>query len=260
MKMSTLRLRHLHRPGLTHYEQASIIQEFFVIDHLNNRLKTRWKSGMPSTLRRSDLRPKSPQLLTFETRPTYTCGRREIGRLTEEQIKHLRADGHAEFYEAQRGGQTTYHGPGQLTAYLICTLQMHNLNTRRFVQLLEQSIINVCKTYGIVGKRTKDPGVWTEKGDKIASVGVHVRRYVTSHGIALNLSPDLKWFDRIIACGLPEKRATSFEREGVPNAEIIKVAKVYAQCVANLLDNVDGVKEIPEPQEIGTHDGQVSKL
>ena len=223
-------LRHIHPPGLISYSRASRLQQSGIDHHLKYRAF------------RKDFTP--PQVLTFQTPPTYTCGRREIGKLTIEQIEYLKAGGEAEFYEAKRGGQTTFHGPGQLTAYIICTLPRHGLKTREFVTLLEQSVIDTCNYYGIAGKRTKNPGVWTENGDKIASVGVHVQRYVTSHGIALNVSPDLKWFDRIVACGLPDKKATSFEREGIKGIDVDQVAKTYAHCVSELFEGVNGVDEV----------------
>lgn len=223
-------LRHIQLPGLTSYTRASRIQKLGVDHHLKFRAIKR--------------KITPPQVLTFQTPPTYTCGRREVGKLTPEQIEHLRAGGEANFYEAQRGGQTTFHGPGQLTAYIICTLPHHGLKTREFVTLLEQSVIDTCSYYGIAGKCTKDPGVWTENGDKIASVGVHVQRYVTSHGIALNVSPDLKWFDRIVACGLPDKKATSFEREGIKGIELDQVAKTYAHCLSELFEGVEGFHEV----------------
>ena len=235
-------LRHLHLPGLTAYEKASSIQQHLVDYH--KLKKPLGKSGVKRT---SEWIP--PEILTFQTPPTYTCGRREVGKLNAAQVRHLEAGGKAKFYEAQRGGQTTFHGPGQLTAYVICTLPCHNLNSRSFVHLLEQSVIETCRRYGIQGERTENPGVWTEKGEKIASLGVHLQKYITSHGIALNVSPDLTWFDRIVACGLPGKKATSFEREGITGITVDDVAKTYAQCVSELIEGVTGVCQLKTKTE-----------
>ena len=235
--MLHVRLRHLHLVGLTSYEKASRLQSAAVDYHIKNKLKN-YKNVKPNCSN------TAPEVITFQTPPTYTCGRREIGKLSPEQIQHLRAGGSAEFHEAQRGGQTTFHGPGQLTAYTICTLPQHGLSPRQFIHLLEESVIRTCKDYGIDGERTDNPGLWTRRGDKIASVGVHVQRYVTSHGIALNISPDLDWFDRIVACGLPEKRATSFEKEGIIGVEVDSVAKVYAQNLARILPGVIGMSDL----------------
>ena len=130
--MRCLHLRHLHLPGLSSYLRASKIQGCIVNEHLKHRAGSNSK-GMAKS---PGVSPLSPELLTFQTAPTYTCGRREIGKLSEEQIDYLKAGGAAEFHEAQRGGQTTFHGPGQLTAYLVCTLPTHNLNSKKFVHLL----------------------------------------------------------------------------------------------------------------------------
>ena len=197
-------LRHLHLPGLTSYLNASTIQNRLVRAHLDHK-------GSPSTSP-----PPGPILLTFQTPPTYTYGRREIGNVSDSQIEHLRAGGRAEVYEALRGGQTTFHGPGQLIAYLIISLQDHGLNTRSHIRLLENSVIETCRLYSLTTHTTGNPGVWigSQPDDrKIASVGVHLRRYIASHGISLNVSVDLSWFDRIVACGLVGKRATNIEKE-----------------------------------------------
>ena len=198
------KLRHLHLPGLVPYPRASAIQDYLVRAHLDHRAA---KSTSPSP---------GPVVLTFQTPPTYTYGRREIGSISDSQIAHLRAGGEAEVYEALRGGQTTFHGPGQLTVFLIVSLQDHGLNTRSHVRLLENATIGTCKSYHLTTRVTENPGVWIDSQPderKIASVGVHLRRYIASHGIGLNVSVDLSWFDRIVACGLIGKRATNIEQE-----------------------------------------------
>lgn len=199
-----MRLRHLHLPGLTPYLRASAIQDHLVRLHLNHK-------ASPLTAP-----APSPVLITFQTPPTYTCGRREIGALSLEQKTHLRANGKAEFHEALRGGQTTFHGPGQMTAYLILSLQEHNLNTRTHVRILEESVIGTCAGYWLETHTTENPGVWIGSSPderKLASVGVHLRRHIASHGAGLNVAVELRWFDRIVACGLPEKKATSIKKE-----------------------------------------------
>lgn len=136
--------------------------------------------------------------------------------LSSKQKAYLRADGKAEFHEALRGGQTTFHGPGQVTAYLILSLQEHHLDTRTHVRLLEDSVIGTCANYWLEARTTENPGVWigsTLDERKLASVGVHLRRHIASHGIGLNVTVKLWWFNRIVACGLPEKKATSIQKE-----------------------------------------------
>lgn len=239
-----MHLQHLHLPGLTPYLRASAIQSHLVTAHLTHKT-------LSPTLRAHTSTPP-PLLLTFQTPPTYTCGRREIGTLTPEQLSYLRASGRAEFHEALRGGQTTFHGPGQLTAYLILDLLAHKLTPRTHIRVLEDSVIDACAAYGIKGFTTENPGVWVTEEEKIASVGVHLRRNVASHGIGLNISTDLAWFDRIVACGLVGKRATSFERIGVkPDDEVDEVGRVLAGIVARHLEDVEGTEAVDLQDVVG---------
>lgn len=233
-------LHHLHLPGLTPYLRASAIQSRLVrvlLDHKALPDPAKGKTPLPS-----------PTLLTFQTPPTYTCGRREIGRLSSTQIAYLRNGGKAEFHEALRGGQTTFHGPGQLIAYLIRSLEAGSSSSSNHVQLLETAVIDTCSKYGITGFTTENPGVWTSSENKIASVGVHLRRYITSHGIGLNVATDLSWFDRIVACGLVGKKATSFEKEGVLIKDVVEVAKVFVSSVAAFLPGPVEVKSVTEKE------------
>ncbi|KAF2197825.1 lipoyltransferase [Delitschia confertaspora ATCC 74209] len=197
-----MRLHHLHFKNVIPYAKASTLQESIVSKFL--------AAKPPSTLQ-----PPPPSIITAQFHEVYTCGRREIGKVSPEQQAFLRHGGKAEFVEAMRGGQTTFHGPGQLIAYPIIDLRTHRLTPRDYVCMLEKSLIATCARFGIKAMTTEHTGVWTSPDDKIASIGVHMRRNITSHGIALNIKPDLWWFDRIVACGLEGKRATSFEKMGV---------------------------------------------
>lgn len=232
-------LRHIHLPGLTKYSHATALQSNIVRVFLDHRAQPK--------VANQPIQGPDPTLITFQTPPTYTCGRREKGTLSPAQIAYLKNDGKAEFYEALRGGQTTFHGPGQLTAFLILSLIDHQLTPRSHVCLLETVTIDTCLSFGIKGFTTENPGVWTTPDDKIASVGVHLRRYVSSYGIGLNVTVDLSWFDRIVACGLVGKRATSFEKEGVREPILEDVVRTFASCVAARLPGVEGCVESPEP-------------
>jgi lipoyl(octanoyl) transferase len=147
-----------------------------------------------------------------------------------------------------RGGQTTFHGPGQLVAYPIIDLRTHKLTPRDYVCLLEKSLIATCAKYGIKAMTTEHTGVWTSPDDKIAAIGVHMRRNITSHGIGLNVNTDLWWFDRIVACGLEGKRATSFTREGVRGKEVGDVGDAYVAEIAERLLGVEGVEKAGEEE------------
>jgi len=175
--------------------------------------------------------PPPPTLLTAEFPPTYTLGRRER-TITTEQHSHLSTSGRAAVVPTLRGGQTTFHGPGQLTGYLILDLRAHSLSPRCYIRLLEDSVISTLSRYGIRGFTSADPGVWTSEKRKICAVGVHMRRNITSYGIGLNVGTDLWWFDRIVACGLEGKEATSFVREGVEGVTVNEVAGVWAGVLA----------------------------
>ncbi|KAF2255013.1 lipoyltransferase [Trematosphaeria pertusa] len=207
-------LIHLHFPSIIPYAAAA---------HLQESLVSRFLASKPP----SNLPAPPPHIITAEFNPVYTCGRREIGTVSAEQQDYLRANGRAAFVEAMRGGQTTFHGPGQLVAYPIIDLRTHRLTPRDYVCVLEKSLIATCARYGIKAMTTEHTGVWTTPDDKIAAIGVHMRRNVTSHGVGLNVSTDLWWFDRIVACGLEGKRTTSFEKEGLRGKSVEEVGKVF---------------------------------
>ncbi|KAL7267650.1 hypothetical protein RUND412_009753 [Rhizina undulata] len=179
--------------------------------------------------------PPPPTVLTASFPPVYTLGRREKGTLTAQQSQHLLAGGKASYYPALRGGQTTFHGPGQLVAYPIVDLRQHGITPKCYIRTLENSIIATLQHWDIRAMTTENTGVWTSENEKIAAVGVHMRRFITSHGIALNVNTDLWWFDRIVACGLPGKSATSFEKEGVSGVEVEDVAEKFVEILAERL-------------------------
>lgn len=191
-----------------------------------------------------------PHVITTQFRPTYTTGRRDVGKLSQTEIEYLTAEtpyGRAEYHAALRGGQTTYHGPGQLTAYPIIDLKQHGLTARCYVHLLEEVIIKTCARYDLKAFRTKDTGVWVSPDRKVGSIGVHMRRHITSHGIALNITDAVKpWFDRIVACGLADKRATSFQSEGWDAADLDHVDDVFIEELARTLP---GIERIDCPQK-----------
>lgn len=115
----------------------------------------------------------------------------------------------------ERGGDVTYHGPGQLVAYPVLCLEDYSMGVRQYVQLLERVIVKVLEDFGIKseGRLGEETGVWTNSGKKIASVGIAVSHWVTYHGFALNVSTDLSYFDKIKPCGFDSSIMTSMERE-----------------------------------------------
>ncbi|KAI9700905.1 MAG: hypothetical protein M1820_006666 [Bogoriella megaspora] len=233
-----MRLQHLSLPGLTSYHHAAALQ-----DRLVNAL-LRYKA-----LRNLSYPPPDPTILTAEFHPVYTCGRREINTISPSQQAYLRANNRAEFVEALRGGQTTFHGPGQLVAYPILDLKRHGLSPRNYVCALEGAVIRTLARFGVNGMRTQHPGVWVSEESKIAAVGVHLRRNVTSHGIGLNVGTDLWWFERIVACGLEGKRTTSLEKQRVDGKTVAEVARVFVEEMARDL-GVDEVEVVGEDEVV----------
>ena len=190
----------------------------------------------------------APTIITAQYKPVYTTGRRDYGTLTEDAKNILRDGGCAEVFEALRGGQTTYHGPGQLTAYPIIDLRQHRMGTRDYICLLEKSIIAVCAKYGIKAKTTENTGVWVTDDKKIAAVGVHLRRYVSSHGIGLNIDRRVDWgFGRIVACGLEGKITTSMEEEGASCLTVESIGKDLVEEVATRMVGVDAIENMKDP-------------
>lgn len=148
------------------------------------------------------------QLLVCEHDPVYTAGRRI--KLAEEEAR-LRALG-ADFYYAKRGGEITFHGPGQLVGYPIVDLRRLGKGPRWYIEMVEESIIDTCREWGVETARTEHTGVWA--GDrKIAAIGVQVSQGVAWHGFAINCDIDLSWFDHIVPCGIADKGVTSLSEE-----------------------------------------------
>lgn len=147
----------------------------------------------------------------------YTLGRsgKEANMLLgEEQLQRIGAT----LYHIDRGGDITYHGPGQQVCYPILNLEEFGLGLKEYVHLLEEAVIGVCASYGIeAGRVDKATGVWldgdTSRARKICAIGVRSSHYVTMHGLALNVNTDLRYFSYINPCGFVDKGVTSLQHE-----------------------------------------------
>ena len=151
-------------------------------------------------------------LLLLEHPHVYTLGRRgkESDVLTSQGVLDELG---VETHEADRGGETTYHGPGQLVGYPILNLRRWGGGVRDYVETLEQALIGALGEFGIVAHSEGKPtGVWVDDR-KIAAIGVRVSRSVTMHGFALNVSSDLSFFDHIVPCGMPGVQVISMAQE-----------------------------------------------
>jgi lipoyl(octanoyl) transferase len=151
-------------------------------------------------------------LLLLEHPPVVTLGRGTRQSSLPIDPDALRRRG-IDVFEIERGGDVTYHGPGQLVGYPIFDLTHHRQDLHWFLRQLEAALIGGLGALGITGERRAGyTGVWTA-GRKIASIGIHVRQWVTWHGFALNVTTDLSAFDLIVPCGIPDVVMTSVERE-----------------------------------------------
>jgi lipoyl(octanoyl) transferase len=151
-------------------------------------------------------------LLLVEHPPVITLGRGFQPQNLPIQRDALERRG-IEVHEIDRGGDVTFHGPGQLVGYPIFDLGGHRRDLHWFLRQMEEALIGALAGFGIPGERTAGyTGVWTQ-GRKIASIGIHVRQWVTWHGFALNVTTDLSYFDLIVPCGIPDVTMTSIQRE-----------------------------------------------
>lgn len=156
-------------------------------------------------------------LLLLEHPPVITLGRNAGARNIVASPDFLAAQG-VELHETNRGGDVTFHGPGQLVGYPIFDLRAFQprLGAVDFVRKLEEVLIRACGDLGVVTGRIPGlTGVWTQDDlpGKMAAIGVHISRAVTSHGFALNVTTNLDFFKLIVPCGIPDKPVTSLERE-----------------------------------------------
>jgi lipoyl(octanoyl) transferase len=182
------------------------------------------------------------QLILLEHEPVLTLGRHSAPGHVLAAPDELAARG-IELIRTERGGEVTYHGPGQLTAYPILRLADRSLYIRSFVRALEAAMSQTCAAFGVeAGPREGFPGCWCGSGTrKIGAVGVRVEHGVTYHGIALNVSVRLDDFDLIDACGMPGLESTSIGRErgeaAEPTTEAVAIAAAkFARSLARALD------------------------
>src|SRR5690606_27714354 len=181
-----------------------------------------------------DFEQTKNHLLFVEHPHVYTLGKSgHIENLLASQdfLSQIKAT----FVKTNRGGDITYHGPGQLVGYPILDLDNFKPDIHLYMRNLEEVIIKTVKDYGLKGERSKgETGVWLDVGKpfarKICAMGVKASRWVTMHGFALNVNSDLKYFEYIIPCGIQDKAVTSLERElgrEIPIEEVKEKVKAY---------------------------------
>ena len=169
-------------------------------------------------------------LLLVEHPPVVTLGRTAKPANLIASAAQLATRG-VELFEVERGGDITFHGPGQLVGYPVIDLKRHKQDLHWYLRQVEEALIVALGALGIAAERNEGKtGVWTQ-GRKIASIGVHARDWVTWHGFALNVNTDLSYFDLIVPCGIPDVTMTSVARErGVSRTDGARVREETARA------------------------------
>lgn len=180
------------------------------------------------------------ELISVEHNHVYTFGKHAEKANLLVNPQFLNNIG-AETFEIERGGDITYHGPGQLVIYPIFDLEQLNIGIKRYVSNIELAIINTLKVFkieaGIIPDRI---GVWLDIGKpterKIAAIGIKSSRYVTMHGLALNVNTDLNMFNHIVPCGITDKGVTSMEKELNENIDMFEVNSILVNQFKHIFE------------------------
>ena len=199
--------------------------------------QTEWFDALISAKQNGE--PYENRIILCEHPHVYTLGRSGKNQhmlLNDEQLKAIGAT----LYHIDRGGDITYHGPGQLVCYPIINLEEFNLGLKEYVHLLEEAVIRVCASYGIAAERMeKATRVWldvhTPRARKICAMGVRCSHFVTMHGLAFNVNTDLRYFSYIHPCGFIDKGVTSLQQELGEETPLAEVKERLQQAILSLL-------------------------
>lgn len=216
----------IHRLGLIDYEQAWAYQEVLFNETIALKIKNRNEN--------TAVLPKN-HLLICEHPHVFTLGK--SGK--EEHLlldKNQLLDYQASFYKINRGGDITYHGPGQLVVYPIFDLEQFFTDIHKYMRYLEEAVITTLLAYGIVSERMAgQTGVWldakTVNARKICAMGVKSSRWVTMHGLGFNVNADLSYFNHIVPCGITDKAVTSMANE---LGDTVEMNELSNKLVANM--------------------------
>jgi lipoyl(octanoyl) transferase len=196
---------------LCHVEQLGVVDYAAGLELQREKVSARKAGAIPDTL------------LLLEHPHVYTLGRNARREHVLVSAEFLKSRG-AEVFETDRGGDVTYHGPGQLVGYPIIDLTRHRRDIAWYMRTLEEVFIRVASDYGVeAGRLPGATGVWVGS-EKLVAMGVHISRWITSHGFAFNVNTDLRYFDWIVPCGLRDKGVTSLARLLGRRREIDEVA------------------------------------
>lgn len=218
--------------GSIEYGEAWKYQESMLFE--NAAIKKQISNGMM-------LSNTSHHLLFCEHPPVYTLGKsgNKAHVLVSNEELARRNIG---FYETNRGGDITFHGPGQIVGYPILDLEKYYRDIGRYLRSLEEVVIQTIAEYGIKGARSNgETGVWMDPDDplkarKICAMGVRCSRWITMHGFALNVNTNLEYFTMIVPCGIPDKQVTSLEKEVGTTLELKEVKKILKSKFEQVFD------------------------
>jgi lipoyl(octanoyl) transferase len=223
--------------GLQPYRKAWDFQEQLLQTNVSKKLARNTAGANPLS---SEFTTRN-HLLFVEHLPVYTLGKtgHEEYILISEQERVAK---NIEYYRINRGGDITFHGPGQLVGYPVIDLELFFTDIGKYLRYLEEVIIKTIGEFGIKGERSKgETGVWVEadiKGRerKICAKGVRCSRWITMHGWALNVNTDLSYFDHIIPCGIKDKAVTSMEKELGEKIDFEMVKKVLKEKFSEVFE------------------------
>lgn len=172
-------------------------------------------------------------LFLLEHPHTYTLGKTAHKENLVGDKKYLK-ENNISVYDIDRGGDITYHGPGQIVGYPIINLSNWFQDTHKYLRAIEEVIIKVCDNYGLSGERIKNlTGVWIDDR-KICAIGIKVSRWITMHGFAFNVNTDLNLFNGIIPCGISDKAVTSLNKE--MKKEVVLLNDVKEKIIYSFID------------------------
>ena len=219
--METVLFEDLGRMG---YQEAWDYQEALLRENVRIKIDAREQNALSA--------PTVHRLLFVEHPPVYTLGK--SGHMENVLMNDAAMEEKGvEFFHTNRGGDITFHGPGQLVGYPILDLEKFRTDVGWYLRSLEEVGIRVLAEYGIRGDRSPgETGIWIEPGirgreRKICAMGVRCSRWVTMHGFALNVNTDLSWFGNIIPCGIAGKQVTSLEKELGRPVDIMEVKALW---------------------------------
>ena len=223
---------HIQYLGLIDYEQSLALQNSLFQENVDIKLKNRQEE--------TEL-PTKNYLLVCEHPHVYTLGRSgDKENLLIDALQLVKKE--AKFFEVGRGGDITYHGPGQIVIYPILDLDNFFTDIHKYLRFLEEAVIMTLAEYGVLAGRIDGlTGVWLDHEKqifprKICALGVKASRWITMHGLALNVNTDLSYFGNIVPCGIVGKAVTSLQNEF---GQLLHVQEVSQKLVANIVKMFD---------------------